>query len=102
MTSRLRWLSTAFLFRLPLTLYPRGGMMPKLMFMGWKLPILSLLTYSASAPMAVTSGKSMGGRPRRRRLSSTAARKPEAVDSTYPSTPVICPAKVRRGSFFRR
>ena len=44
MTSRLRWLNTAFLFRLPLTLYPKGGMMPKLMFMGWKLVTLSLLT----------------------------------------------------------
>ena len=26
----------------------------------------------------------------------------EAADSTYPSTPVICPAKEMRGSAFRR
>ena len=31
---------------------------------------------------------------------ATAARYPEAVDSTYPSTPVICPAKATSG--FRR
>ena len=52
--------------------------------------------------MAVSWGKSIGGMPRRRRAVSTPTKKPEAVDSTYPSTPVICPAKEMRGSFFSR
>ena len=72
------------------------------MFMGWKSATLPLLIYRARAPVAVSWGKSTGGFPSSRRASSTAARKPEAVDSTYPSTPVICPAKQMRGSFFTR
>ena len=72
--------------------------MPKLMFMGWKCSTVSLLTYRARAPRAVSGGKSMGAWPSSRRASSRAATKPEAVDSTYPSTPVICPAKTIRGS----
>ena len=42
--SRERWLSSAFLLRLPLTRWSSGGMMPKLMFMGWKSPTEPLLT----------------------------------------------------------
>ena len=57
-------------------------MMPKFTFMGWKSVTLSLLTYRARAPMAVSWGKSTGSLPVSRRASSTAARKPEAVDST--------------------
>ena len=72
------------------------------MFMGWKSPTEPLLTYRPSAPMAVSAGKSMGVCPLRRRASSTPARKPLAQDSTYPSTPVICPAKAMRGSAFSR
>ena len=76
--------------------------MPKLMFMGWNWVTDSLLTYSPRAPMAVSRGKSMGGWPSSRRAVSTPTRKPEAQDSTYPSTPVICPAKERRGRAFSR
>ena len=47
--------------------------MPKFTFMGWKSVTLSLLIYSARAPVAVSWGKSTGGRPRRRRDSSSAA-----------------------------
>ncbi len=92
----------AFLFRLPFTRQSRGGMMPKLMFMGWNTVTDWLETYRARAPTAVSWGKSTGGFPASRRAVSTPARKPEAADSTYPSTPVICPAKAMRGSAFRR
>ena len=57
-------------------------MMPKFTFMGWNFSTVSLDTYRARAPMAVSWGKSTGGCPSSRRASSTAARKPEAVDST--------------------
>ena len=40
--------------------------------------------------------------PTDRRAVSTPTRKPEAQDSTYPSTPVICPAKEMRGWAFSR
>ena len=76
--------------------------MPKFTFMGWKWATVSSLMYRARAPMAVSLGKSMGGFPSSRRASSKAARQPEAVDSTYPSTPVIWPAKTMRGSAFTR
>ncbi len=46
--------------------------------------------------MAVSRGKLMGSFPSSRRASSIAASAPEAVDSTYPSTPVICPANMIR------
>ena len=36
--------SSAFLFRFPFTRWSRGGMMPKLMFMGWNSTTLWLLT----------------------------------------------------------
>ena len=52
--------------------------------------------------MAVSRGKSMGAWPSSRRAVSTPTRKPEAQDSTYPSTPVICPAKEMRGWAFSR
>ena len=51
------------------------------------------LMYSPSAPIAVVLGNAAGSSPRTFAAMATAARKPEAVDSTYPSTPVICPAK---------
>ncbi len=41
--SRARLLNSAFLFRLPLTLWSSGGIMPKFTFMGWKFPTLSSL-----------------------------------------------------------
>ena len=71
--------------------------MPKLMFIGWKLPILVSLMYCANAPMAVCFGKSGTGVPCSFAAMETAVRYPEAVDSTYPSTPVICPANATRG-----
>ena len=73
-------------------------MMLKLIFMGWKAVTASSLIYSPNAPMAVVLGKSGGSVPRSLAAMATAARKPEAVDSTYPSTPVICPAKATMGS----
>ena len=76
--------------------------MPKLMFIGWNWVTDSLEMYSASAPMAISRGKSTGDCPFRRRAVSIPTRKPLAADSTYPSTPVICPAKAMRGSFFSR
>ena len=94
--------SSAFLFRFPFTRWSRGGMMPKLIFMGWNIVTEGLDTYSPRAPMAVSRGKSTGGLPVRRRAVSTPTRKPEAADSTYPSTPVIWPAKESRGSAFSR
>ena len=72
-------------------------MMLKLIFMGWKFSMLSSLTYCPSAPMAVSLGKSGTSRPCTFAAMATAARYPEAVDSTYPSTPVICPAKATSG-----
>ena len=56
--------------------------MPKLTFIGWKLATVVSLTYSPSAPMAVSRGKSMGACPSSRRAVSTPARKPDAADST--------------------
>ena len=44
MTARERAEISAFLLRLPLTRWSSGGMMPKLMFMGWKAATVSLLT----------------------------------------------------------
>ena len=76
------WDSSAFLFRFPRTRWPSGGMMPKLMFIGWKAVTDWLEMYSPSAPMAVSWGKSTGGSPRRRRAVSTPTRKPLAADST--------------------
>ena len=70
--------------------------MLKLIFMGWKDSTLSSLMYSPSAPMAVVLGNSGRGRPCTFAAMATAARYPEAVDSTYPSTPVICPAKATK------
>ena len=77
-------------------------MIPKLMFMGWNAVTDSLEIYSPSAPTAVSRGKSTGACPPRRRAVSTPTRKPLAADSTYPSTPVICPAKEIRGSRLSR
>ena len=74
--------SSAFLLRFPLMRQPSGGMMPKLTFIGWKLATVVSLTYSPSAPMAVSRGKSMGVCPSSRRAISTPARKPDAADST--------------------
>ena len=71
--------------------------------MGWKSPPAGPVdTYSASAPMAVVPGKSSGGRPFIRRAASSAASIPLAQDSTYPSTPVIWPAKAMRGQLLSR
>ena len=77
-------------------------MMPKLMFIGWKSPMLPWEIYSPSAPMAVSCEKSTGGSPKSRAAISSEASIPEAQDSTYPSTPVICPAKAIRGSAISR
>lgn len=63
--------SSAFLFRFPFTRWSRGGMMPKLIFMGWNIVTEGLDTYSPRAPMAVSRGKSTGGLPVRRRAVST-------------------------------
>ena len=52
--------------------------------------------------MAVSCEKSTGGSPKSRAAISSEASMPEAQDSTYPSTPVICPAKAMRGSAIRR
>ena len=52
---------------------------------------LSLLMYSASAPIPVSCGKSTGGLPNRRCASSTAARNPDAVDAVLTNTRKIQP-----------
>ena len=55
----------------------------------------ALETYRASAPIALRGGASKSSLPRRRRTALLPASQPIATDSTYPSTPVICPAKKR-------
>ena len=58
--------------------------------------------YDFMYPIAVSCGKSTGESPSNRAAVSIPTSIPEAADSTYPSTPVICPAKLMRGSLRRR
>src|SRR5690606_18978295 len=48
-----------------------GGMRPKLMFIGWKLPGSAEVTYLARLPMAVSSGQTAGASPRASRAAFT-------------------------------
>ena len=82
MISRERFDISAFLFLFPFTLQPRGLMMPKFTFIGWKSPTLPPETYRLSAPIAVSCGKSTGSMPSTRAAVSTPTSMPEAADST--------------------
>ena len=74
--------------------------MPILLPIGWKSSTLSSLIYRHRAPIIVSGGGSSGSLPRSRSATACAASIPLAADSIYPSTPVICPAKLTLGSFF--
>ena len=56
--------------------------MLKFTFIGWKFSMLPSLMYSPRAPMAVVLGNAGGSFPWTLAAMATAARKPEAVDST--------------------
>ena len=57
-------------------------MMPKFTFIGWNEPTLPPETYSASAPMAVSCGKSTAGSPSTRAAVSMPTSMPLAALST--------------------
>ena len=71
--------------------------MLKFTFIGWKFSIRPSLIYRPNAPIAVSCGKTGKTLPCTLAAMATLAKKPEAALSTYPSTPVICPAKATSG-----
>lgn len=80
-----------------------GGKRPKFTFIGWKLfasapPVMCV----TSAPIAVSGGGGGRSRPRISAAAIRPARSPMAALSTYPSTPVTCPAKRMFGLSFSR
>ena len=61
--------------------------MPKFTFMGLEVGHRLVADVQGQGADGGLPGKVDGGFPSSRRASSKAARQPEAVDSTYPSTP---------------
>ncbi|OGR22642.1 MAG: hypothetical protein A2559_09900 [Deltaproteobacteria bacterium RIFOXYD2_FULL_66_9] len=64
-------------------------------FIGWALSGPGVVIRSISAPIIDSRGKGRGTFPAARNAAESAATSPDAIDSTYPSTPVIWPAKKR-------
>jgi len=74
-----------------------SGRRPKLAFIGWQRPLPGVVMCRRSDPAMEACGKTGRARPPAIAAADTAATNPEAIDSTYPSTPVIWPAKNRPG-----
>ena len=67
--------------------------MPKLAFIGWKFSLVVDI-YLLNAPIIVKSEKTISLFVWLYcSIAFNADTNPEEIDSTYPSTPVICPAK---------
>ena len=75
-----------------------GGNSPKLTFIGWKcLPSAPPVICASKLPSAVVAGGDVSWP-----AANLPASNPIAALSTYPSTPVICPAKRICGAAFKR
>ena len=77
------------------------GKSPKFMFIGWNPVFPGVEMYSSREPMDVSLGTGTGGSPRVFLEAFIPQTIPVAADSTYPSTPVICPAKKTFGRDLR-